>query len=304
MIPSRFRAAIVLAAALSIVLPLSSLAESPVSATSSSSKPTLTPGERTEVVVSVQVEPGWHVNSDDPGLDFLIATKLDFDLPAGISVHDVTYPEPVLRRLKFAGDRELKVYEGTFTIRATLSYESASSAPAAPVALLRYQACNETTCQRPTLLRVPVKIRLAATQDASSPGESVRTALEWHAFSTDAYDAARRSHAPFVIEFRADWCAPCREMEVRTFRDPDVVTAGSEVSFLRVDMTNPDDFVERVMRSFRVHAAPTTIFFDSTGKEWHRRGGFIGPDEFAQLLREVGSEARPSLRSSGELKPI
>jgi thiol:disulfide interchange protein len=185
-----------------------------------------------------------------------------------------------------------------------LSYESAATVPTALAALLRYQACNDTICQRPSLLRVPLDIRVAATQDVSSPDESVRTALEWQAFSTDAYDAARRSRAPFVIEFRADWCAPCREMEVRTFRDPAVLAAGTEVAFLRVDMTNPDDFVERVIHSFRVHAAPTTIFFDSAGKEWHRRAGFIGPDEFAQLLREVGSDAKPSLRSSGDLKPI
>jgi thiol:disulfide interchange protein len=93
-------------------------------------------------------------------------------------------------------------------------------------------------------------------------------------------------------------------MEERTFLDPDVVAAGRGVAFLRVDMTAPDDFTERVMRSFRVHAAPTTIFFDSKGKEWHRRGGFIGPEEFAQLLREVGDDKNPNPRTQGELKPI
>jgi len=93
-------------------------------------------------------------------------------------------------------------------------------------------------------------------------------------------------------------------MEERTFRDPRVLAAAREVTLLSVDMTEPDDFTERVIRSFQVHAAPTTIFFDSRGKEWHRRGGFIGPDEFAQLLREVGNDERPSPRGSGDLKPI
>ena len=303
MIPSRFRAAIVVAATL-FVAPVGSWAEGPLSATSSSSKTTLQVGESAEVVVSVQMEPGWHVNGHEPGLDFLIPTKLDFELPDGIHVDEVIYPEPVLRRLKFAGDRELKVYEGSFTIRATLSYESSSAAPTALAALLRYQACNDTICKRPAMLRVPLGIRVAATQHISSPTATESLALKWQRFSTEAYDAARRRRAPFVIEFRADWCAPCREMEERTFRDPSVVAAASDVSLLTVDMTAPDDFVERVLRSFRVQAAPTTIFFDSRGKEWHRRGGFIGPDEFARLLREVGTEAKPSPRVSGDVKPI
>lgn len=303
MIRSRFGAAFVLAAALSAA-PTSVWAENPISATSSSSKATLQIGDNTEVVISVQLAPGWHVNSDDPGLDFLIPTKLDFELPEGVRARDVTYPEPVLRKLKFAGDRELKVYEGAFTIRATLSYESSSAAPRDLVALLRYQACNDTVCQRPSMLRVPLQVRIAATQGVSSLAVTERSSLDWQPFTTEAYDAARRRRAPFVVEFRADWCAPCREMERRTFNDPKVVAAGGDASFLRVDMTAPDDFIERVIRSFDVHAAPTTIFFDSQGKEWHRRGGFIGPDEFARLLREVGSKAKPSPRTSEDVKPI
>lgn len=303
MIPSRLRAAISLAVLLSAP-PAWASAEGPVSATSSSSNSILRVGQSTEVVVSVHVEAGWHINSDEPGLDFLIPTRLDFDLPDGIRVLDVTYPAAVSRRLAFAGDRELKVYEGEFTIRATLSYESSSAAPTALAALLRYQACNDTICKRPSMLRVPLEIRVAATQDVLSRVAAGDSALEWQAFSTERYDAARRRRAPFVIEFRADWCAPCREMEERTFLDPDVVAAGRDVAFLRVDMTAPDDFIERVMRSFRVHAAPTTIFFDSKGKEWHRRGGFIGPEEFARLLREVGDDKNPSPRTQGELKPI
>jgi thiol-disulfide isomerase/thioredoxin len=303
MSPARFRAAIIVAAAL-FAVPTGSWAEGPVSATASSSKPTLRLGESADVVVSVVLEPGWHVNSHEPGLDFLIPTKLEFDLPEGVRAYDVVYPEPVSRRFKFADDRELKVYEGTFVIRATLSYESSAPAPRALAGLLRYQACNDAICKRPSLVRIPIEVQVAATQGVSSPVAVSGPSLEWAPFTTEAYDVARRRGAPFVIQFHADWCAPCREMQERTFRDPRVLAAGRQVSFLSVDMTEPDDFIERVIRSFQVHAAPTTIFFDSRGKEWHRRGGFIGPDEFVQLLREVGRDERPSPRGSGDVKPI
>lgn len=303
MIPPRFRAAVLVTAAL-VVAPVWCLAEGPVRATSSSTRSTLRPGDTTEVVVSVAVDPGWHINSDEPGLEFLIPTRLEFDLPPGIAVREVAYPTPVARRLKFAGDRELEVFEGTFTIRATLAYESSSADSRGLVVRLRYQACNDTICKRPAVLDLPLEVRFVAAPSVAPQLAAGSPALEWRKFSTENYDAARRRKTPFVIEFRADWCAPCREMEERTFRDPEVVSAGTDLSFLSVDMTDPDDFVERVLRSFRVQGAPTTIFFDSTGEEWHRRGGFIGPQEFARLLREVGGDEKPSPGGDEGLKPI
>jgi len=95
-----------------------------------------------------------------------------------------------------------------------------------------------------------------------------------------------------VIEFGADWCAPCKEMKERTFTDPSVREVAEGLALLTVDMTEPDDFITRVLRSFDVIAAPTTIVFGPDGKEWKRRGGFIGPDEFARLLNDSWGDVR------------
>ena len=133
----------------------------------------------------------------------------------------------------------------------------------------------------------------AASVDMPTRGDSNAEAtgrLEWTRFSTEAYDRARRSGAPFVIEFAADWCAPCKEMKERTFTDSSVREAAEGVTLLSVDMTEPDDFIARVLRSFDVIAAPTTIFYGADGKEWKRRGGFIGPEEFVRLLRQSGAQ--------------
>ncbi len=136
----------------------------------------------------------------------------------------------------------------------------------------------------------------AAPAACSDSSQAVRgpEALTWTPFSAQAYDRARRSGAPFVVEFGAEWCAPCKEMKRRTFTDAKVREASQGISFLTVDMTEPDDFISRVLESFDVTAAPTTIVFGPDGKEWKRRGGFIGPDEFAQLLRESWGKAGPN----------
>ena len=129
-------------------------------------------------------------------------------------------------------------------------------------------------------------------------------ALKWTAFSADAYDEARRSGEPFVIAFGAEWCAPCKEMERRTFRDPDVLAASRGFTFLSVDMTEKDRITQLILESFKVVAAPTMLFFGPDGKEWRRQGGFISPGDFAKLLDKsrkarAGKPASQGLEGQG-----
>ena len=120
--------------------------------------------------------------------------------------------------------------------------------------------------------------------------------LAFEPFSAESYDRARRSGRPFVIEFSAEWCLPCKEMEERTFTDPEVVDVGTGMTFITVDMTTSTRQIDLILESFDVFGAPTTLFFGPDGKEWKRKVGFIGPDEFADLLeqsyRQKSSEAR------------
>lgn len=128
------------------------------------------------------------------------------------------------------------------------------------------------------------------------PSSGAHGELEFSPFSAESYDLARRSGRPLVIEFSAEWCLPCKEMEERTFTDREVVESGEGVTFLTVDMTTSTRQIDRILESFDVFGAPTTLFFGPDGKEWKRKVGFIGPDEFADLLeqsyRQKSSEAR------------
>ncbi len=87
-----------------------------------------------------------------------------------------------------------------------------------------------------------------------------------------------------MIEFGAEWCAPCKEMEERTFVDGKVLENGAGMMFLSVDMTTTDSRVEAILERFDVLGAPTTLFYGPDGNEWTRRVGFIGPVDFAALL--------------------
>lgn len=137
--------------------------------------------------------------------------------------------------------------------------------------------------------------RLAPADEG--PGPSPAAALELAPFNDKAFLAARGKGAPVGLYFEADWCAPCKEMHARTFRDPAVVEAAAGIRFFRVDMTRPDAYVEIVKKSFRVSGAPTLILFGPDGKESGRRFGYIPPDDFAEMLgrsRGPSESGRPS----------
>lgn len=104
-----------------------------------------------DLTLTVTLEPGWHVNANDPDQPYLIPTVLEVEAPTGSSVEAIAYPKAVIHRLAFAPDTALRLYEGTFTIGLRL----AGATPERFAARLNYQACNAERCLPPRTLDVP-----------------------------------------------------------------------------------------------------------------------------------------------------
>jgi len=108
------------------------------------------------------------------------------------------------------------------------------------------------------------------------------------------YDAARIAQAarPAMIDFSADWCAPCHELEDETFADPRVRRALAGTALFRADMTRQDS-PEAIALStkFNVQGMPTVIFLDARGREipGTRLVGFEPPERFLQRLSKLSS---------------
>lgn len=107
--------------------------------------------------LNVNVLPGFHVNSDKPKDEFLIPLKLTW-LAGPLEAGAITYPKP--EDIKVGHD-VLSVFTGSFPIQTHFKVrESAASGPAVVTGKLRYQACNNQMCFRPSSIdiRVPVEI--------------------------------------------------------------------------------------------------------------------------------------------------
>src|SRR5258708_2101336 len=82
-------------------------------------------GHAFQVAVVAKISPGFHINAHEPSEDYLIPTKIQADLPPGISLVETAYPPGAMRAFRFS-KTPLPVYEGSFTVKMKLRTESAA----------------------------------------------------------------------------------------------------------------------------------------------------------------------------------
>jgi thiol:disulfide interchange protein DsbD len=119
-------------------------------------------------------------------------------------------------------------------------------------------------------------------------GPGARAELSFEPFDPALLETARSQGKPVVLDFSADWCVPCREMEHTTFADPAVVREARGFMRLRANLTAENSQNRALEREFKIQGVPTTVFIDSNGQIRKRRVGYIGPAEFLEYLREYG----------------
>lgn len=98
-----------------------------------------------------------------------------------------------------------------------------------------------------------------------------------------------KSNRPVMLDFYADWCVSCKEMEAFTFVDPRVAQRMGQLLLLQVDVTanNADD--RALMKRFKLFGPPGIIFFAAGGAERRdiRVVGFQDANRFAATLDRV-----------------
>ena len=129
-------------------------------------------GKQFEAAVVVAIQQGYHMNSHTPSEAYLIPTTLTATPPAGFKVVDTMYPPGKQIKFQFS-EKPLDVYSGSVTVKLKLAADASAPVGAATIpVVLRYQACNETTCLPPTKVPIDVKFNVAAAGSASHPAHA------------------------------------------------------------------------------------------------------------------------------------
>ena len=101
--------------------------------------------------------------------------------------------------------------------------------------------------------------------------------------------AASKQHKVVVLDFYADWCVACKELEKFTFSDPKVQTALADVVLLQADITPYDAEDEALVKHFGLIGPPAILFFGPDGQERvpFRVVGFLDAEKFRAHLQKA-----------------
>lgn len=114
--------------------------------------------------------------------------------------------------------------------------------------------------------------------------------VAWYAYTEDWVSEAKASGQPIVIDFYADWCIPCLELDRKTFTDAEVIAVAERFVRLKVDLTHFDSpEAEDLRKRFDIAGVPTVVFLDSNGEEVRssRVIGYLPPGLFLEKMKPL-----------------
>ena len=100
--------------------------------------------------------------------------------------------------------------------------------------------------------------------------------------------AIEASNKPVMLDFWADWCVACKELDNITFQDEQVIKELEKFTLLKVDVTKNTKDDKELMKKFQVFGPPALIFYDENNQEMKSAKiiGYKNPQEFLELINK------------------
>jgi len=113
--------------------------------------------------------------------------------------------------------------------------------------------------------------------------------LTWQGDEKKALAMAKETNSPILLDFSAEWCESCKELDHILFQDQKVLTKMKQFIPLRIDVTNDSPENTEILRKYGVMSLPAIIFVQPDGKTLKkpRIHGLISVERFLEALSQV-----------------
>ncbi|MBK9161589.1 MAG: protein-disulfide reductase DsbD [Nitrosomonadales bacterium] len=130
----------------------------------------------------------------------------------------------------------------------------------------------------------------ALGQSAAQPSATLQFERIKDGADLDRRLALAKGQQVVMLDFYADWCVSCKEMERFTFADAVVQDKLGAVLLLQVDVTANSASDKALLKRFSLYGPPATLFFDTEGRELgdFRVVGYQDAAQFLNTLQSVG----------------
>jgi thiol:disulfide interchange protein DsbD len=115
---------------------------------------------------------------------------------------------------------------------------------------------------------------------------SAHEASYWIGTDIEGFSQSLETGKPVLLDFWADWCPACKELDKKTWPDEAVHMELNRFIPVKLDLSRKTEESENLRKKYKVVGMPTVILFDSNGNELTRFSGYKPPEEVVQLLRK------------------
>jgi len=130
--------------------------------------------------------------------------------------------------------------------------------------------------------------KFTATTPSAATTATASSELAWmRNDEAGALAKAKQENKPVLIDFYADWCAACVELDEKTWPDGNVKQVVSDFVLLKFDFTKQNDATKALMVKYKIQGLPTVLLLTPDGVEKNRFAGFKAPNETIQWVKET-----------------
>ncbi len=110
--------------------------------------------------------------------------------------------------------------------------------------------------------------------------------IDWVHYDNQPVELFQKENRAILLDFYADWCPSCKELDRKTFADKKVREASRQFVMIRVNCTSPDAGSGFLTRKYNVSGLPTIVFINANGEELPklRAVGFLDPSEMLERM--------------------